>query len=54
MPTSGVGPTSIEVEVRNIVLQVSAELDEVRPNAAFARQRLDEILEEVRKCSCCS
>ena len=39
---------AVVVAVRALVLEISAELDEVRPNAEFAHQRLDELLAEVR------
>ena len=40
------GPSPVETAARSLVLAVSAELDDVRPNAEFARLRLDQILDE--------
>lgn len=40
------GPSPAETAARRLVLAVSAELEEVRPNAEYARLRLDQILEE--------
>jgi len=44
--------SAVEEAVRRLVLDVSFELDEVRPNAEFARQRLDEVLMMVGSSGC--